>query len=69
METVTTDKDPVIAISSGRGAQAKTQKIKVASFVEVTGWRAVGAKLFDYNKSVSMDWDVKKKKDNQPELF
>lgn len=69
LETATSDKDPVIAISSGRGAQAKTQKIKVASFVEVMGWKAVGAKLFDHNKSVSMAWDVKKKKDNQPSLF
>lgn len=69
LEAATSDKDPVIAISSGRGAQAKTQKIKVASFVEVMGWKAVGAKLFDHNKSVSMAWDVKKKKDNQASLF
>lgn len=69
LETATSDPEPVIAISSGRGAQAKTQKIKVASFVEVMGWKAVGAKLFDHNKSVSMAWDVKKKKSNQPSLF
>lgn len=70
LEAVTVEPEPVVIITSGRGAQAKTQKIKVASFVEVMGWRAVGAKLFDFNKSVSMDWEVKKKKgDNQPELF
>ncbi|MBL7698145.1 MAG: DNA gyrase/topoisomerase IV subunit A [Chitinophagaceae bacterium] len=69
LETATSDNEPVIAISSGRGSQAKTQKIKLASFVEVMGWKAVGAKLFDFNKSVSMAWDVKKKKDNQPSLF
>jgi topoisomerase IV subunit A len=69
VEAVTSEPDPVILISSGRGAQAKTQKIKLGSFVEVMGWRAVGAKLFDYNKSVSMDWDIKKKKTNQQELF
>jgi len=70
VEAVTSDAEPVVLISSGRGAQAKTQKIKLASFVEVMGWRAVGAKLFDYNKSVSMDWELKKpKKGNQPELF
>jgi topoisomerase-4 subunit A len=68
---VTSEPDPVILITSGRGAQAKTQKIKLANFVELMGWRAVGAKLFDYNKSVSMDWEIKKNKkgDNQPELF
>lgn len=69
LETATSDNEPVIIISSGRGAQAKTQKIKLASFVEVMGWKAVGAKLFDFNKSVGMEWDVKKKKSNQQELF
>jgi topoisomerase-4 subunit A len=69
LETATSDTEPVIIISSGRGTQAKTQKIKLASFVEVMGWKAVGAKLFDYNKSVGMEWDVKKKKSNQQELF
>jgi topoisomerase-4 subunit A len=69
LETATSDQEPVILISSGRGAQAKTQKIKLASFVEVMGYKAVGAKLFDFNKSVGMEWDVKKKKNNQPELF
>jgi topoisomerase IV subunit A len=69
LETATSDAEPVIIISSGRGAQAKTQKIKLAPFVEVMGWKAVGAKLFDFNKSVGMEWDVKKKKSNQQELF
>jgi topoisomerase IV subunit A len=69
LETATSDSEPVIIISSGRGTQAKTQKIKLASFVEIMGWKAVGAKLFDYNKSVGMEWDVKKKKSNQQELF
>lgn len=70
LETVTSDQEPVVIISSGRGAQAKTQKIKLNTFVDIMGWRAVGAKLFDFNKSVSMDWDVKKKKkSDQGELF
>jgi len=69
LETATSDNEPVIIISSGRGAQAKTQKIKLATFVEVMGWKAVGARLFDFNKSVGMEWDVKKKKSNQQELF
>lgn len=70
LELVTNEAEPVVIISSGRGAQAKTQKVKLASLVEVMGWRAVGAKLFDFSKSVSMEWEIKKKKgDNQPELF
>jgi topoisomerase-4 subunit A len=70
LEAVTTEPEPVVIISSGRGAQARTQKVKLGSFVEVTGWRAVGSKLFDFSKSVNMDWDVKKKKGgSQTELF
>jgi topoisomerase-4 subunit A len=69
-EVVTSDQEPVVIITSGRGAQAKTQKIKVNSFVDIMGWRAVGSKIFDFNKSVSMDWEVKKKKKtDQGELF
>src|SRR5690606_34266045 len=37
MEIVTTEKDPVVLISSGRGTQARTSKVKLAGFVEVMG--------------------------------
>ncbi len=37
--------------------------------VEVMGWKAVGAKLVDYSKSVEMEWVKPKAEDNQPELF
>ncbi|ULQ57490.1 DNA gyrase/topoisomerase IV subunit A [Flavihumibacter rivuli] len=70
LEAVTTDSTPVLMIHTGRGAQAKSQKIKVADFVEVMGWKAVGNKLADYTKSTEMEWEVKTKKDDtQPELF
>lgn len=69
IEAVTTEKDPVILVTSGRGAQQKTQKIKLGNFVELMGWKAVGSKLVDFNKSVSMDWEVRKSKGNQAELF
>jgi len=36
--------------------------------VEVMGWKAVGAKLVDFTKTVTMEWE-KKKGDAQPELF
>lgn len=68
LEAVTTDTEPVVLIKSGRGAQAKTQKIKVNSFVEVTGWKTVGTKIFDFNKSVEITWDLKNSK-KQQELF
>ena len=33
------------------------------------GWKAVGAKLTDFSKSVEMEWEEKEKKDGQGELF
>ena len=68
LEAVTTDQEPVVLIKSGRGAQAKTQKIKINNFAEVMGWKAVGTKIFDFNKSVEITWDVKNSK-KQQELF
>jgi topoisomerase-4 subunit A len=72
LELVTLASEPVVVIKSGRGAQAKTQKIKIAGFVEVMGWKAVGSKLFDYSKSVEFEWGHKAEAKEQPpqtELF
>src|SRR5215204_106701 len=44
LEAVTTHPEPVVLIKSGRGAQAKTQKIKINNIAEVMGWKAVGTK-------------------------
>jgi topoisomerase-4 subunit A len=33
------------------------------------GWKAVGAKLVDYSKSVEMEWEIKEKDKGQTELF
>ena len=68
LEAVTTDDEPVLAMQSGRGAQVRKAKIKIAKVVEVMGWKALGAKLADYSKSVEMEW-VKEKDGAQPELF
>ena len=46
-----------------------TIKYKVGKNVEVTGWKAVGVKLEDFNKSVEMEWELKENKSNQGELF
>jgi len=70
LEAVTTDDEPVIAVQSGRGAQIRSAKIKLAKVVEVMGWKALGAKLTDYSKSVEMQWEKKEDKDNlQGALF
>ncbi len=66
---VTTDEEPLLAIQSGRGAQVRKAKIKLNKMVDVMGWRAIGTKLTEYNKSVVMDWENKQKENPQTELF
>jgi len=70
LEAVSTDEEPILAVQSGRGEQVRKAKFKVIKTVEVMGWKAVGAKLVDFSKTVKMEWE-KKKGDNkdQPELF
>lgn len=69
VEAVTTDDEPILAVQQGRGEQIRKAKFKIAKMVEVMGWKAVGAKLVDYSKSVEMEWVKPKAEDNQPELF
>ncbi len=68
LEAVSTDPEPILAVQSGRGDQVRKAKFKIARVAEVMGWRTVGTKLVDYNKSVQMEW-VREKQDKQPELF
>ena len=70
LETVTTDEEPVLLVQSGRGQMVRSAKFKVVKLVEVMGWKAVGAKLTEYNKSVEMEWERKRGDENpQGELF
>jgi topoisomerase-4 subunit A len=69
VETVTTAEEPILAMQSGRGQQIRKAKIKIAKVAEVMGWKAVGAKLADYNKSIEMEWQNPTQEDNQGELF
>ena len=55
-------------VQSGKGSQVRKAKFKVAKMVDVMGWKAVGAKLVDYNKNIMMEWEVKQAA-GQPELF
>lgn len=72
LEAATTHGEPVVMIKTGRGTQARTQKIKINDFVEVMGYKAIGNKLADFTKSTEFEWTMKviKEKDtDQPELF
>ncbi len=71
LEMVSTEEEPILSVQSGRGQQIRKAKFKVIKMVEVMGWKAVGAKLTDFSKSVEMEWENIKKDplQDQPELF
>jgi topoisomerase-4 subunit A len=68
LEAVTTQDEPILIVQSGRGSQVRKAKFKIAKTVEVMGWKAVGAKLVDFTKTMVMEWQ-KSKEDKQGELF
>ena len=68
LETVSMDEEPLLAVQSGRGAQVRKAKLKIAKVAEVAGWKSVGVKLLDFAKSVEIEW-VKGKASSQAELF
>ena len=70
LEAITTVEEPILIVQAGRGQQVRKAKFKIAKMVEIMGWKAVGAKLMDYSKTVEMQWETNtKENDNQPELF
>ncbi|MFD2921502.1 DNA gyrase/topoisomerase IV subunit A [Terrimonas rubra] len=69
VEAVSTAPEPVLAVQSGRGDQVRKAKFKVAKMTDVMGWKAVGAKLVDYTKTVQMEWIQEETNKNQTELF
>ena len=70
LEAVTTEEEPILGVQTGRGSQVRKAKFKIAKMVEVMGWKAVGAKLMDYSKTIEMEWETKPRDENaQPELF
>jgi topoisomerase-4 subunit A len=70
LEAVTTEQQPVLIVQTGRGQLVRSTKFKVENLVEVMGWKAVGAKLTEYSKSVEMEWEKKIDTENpQGDLF
>ncbi|MCW3081777.1 DNA gyrase/topoisomerase IV subunit A [Segetibacter sp.] len=70
LEAVTSDEEPVLLLHNGVGPQASTQKIQIAGFLEVMGWKAIGNKLVNFSKDVEMEWDTKAGEgDMQTKLF
>lgn len=69
LEAVSTEEEPVLIVESGRGAQVRKAKFKIAKMVDVMGWKAVGAKLVDLSKSLMMEWEQKEGDQKQAQLF
>lgn len=68
VEAVTTEEEPILSVHTGKGSQIRSAKFKIAKMVDVMGWKAVGAKLVDFSKSVEMEWQLKNS-NQQTELF
>jgi len=69
LEAVTTMEEPILQVQTGKGQQMQQKKFKITDLVEVMGWKAVGAKLLDFNKATTMVWEDKEKLGPQGELF
>jgi topoisomerase-4 subunit A len=69
LEAVSTEEEPILVVQTGRGSQIRKAKFKIAKMVEIMGWKAVGAKLMDYSKSIEMEWEKKETESSQGELF
>lgn len=62
--------EPILIVQTGKGQTLNKVKFKIASMMEVTGWKTIGAKLMGYSKTAEMTWEELPKEDNaQPELF
>ncbi len=70
LEAATSQKAPILVVQTGRGQQVRKAKFKIDKLVDIMGWKALGAKLMDYNKTVAMEWEVPAGESNKaPELF
>ena len=69
LEAVSTEEEPLLIVQQGKGSQVRRAKFKLAKMVDVMGWKAVGAKLVDFNKSIVMEWEVKEDASQQAKLF
>ncbi len=68
LEAVSTEEEPILVVHSGKGSQIRKAKFKIAKMVDVMGWKAVGAKLVDFNKNIMMEWE-QREGGQQAELF
>lgn len=70
LELVSTSEDPVLLMKTGTGPTARFEKLKVATLVDVMGWKAVGNKLVD-KRAIELSWEEQAENQlpEQGELF
>ena len=61
--------EPILIVNTGKGAQVRKAKFKLAKMGDVMGWKAVGAKLVDFSKSITMEWELPEEAKTQAQLF
>ena len=69
LAAISGDEKPLLNVKTGRGQQINNVKFKVDKLVEVMGWKAIGSKLIDFNKTVEMEFVKPKEETGQGELF
>lgn len=70
LAAITTQQEPMLVVTTGKGQQVRKATFKIAKMVEVTGWKTVGTKLTEFHKSIEMNWQEASTDSNaQPELF
>jgi topoisomerase-4 subunit A len=57
LEAVSTEETPTLIVEQGKGSAARRTKFRIAEMVDIMGWKAIGAKLIDFNKNVMMEWE------------
>ncbi len=69
LTAVSSAENAILNVKTGKGQQINNVKFKIDNLVEVMGWKAVGAKLIDFNKNIEMEWIVAKDDNPQQDLF
>ncbi len=71
LEAVTSIAEPILQVQTGKGQQVRKASFKIAKMVEVMGYKAIGAKLMDFSKTVEMEWlePLKEENKQQTSLF
>ncbi len=69
LTAVSSDELPLLNVKTGKEQQVNNVKFKVEKLVEIMGWKAIGAKLMDFNKNIEMEFVQPKEETLQQNLF